>query len=439
MKKSLLVLMMLLLAVTVALVGCGPDNNDNEPGGNNQVDENTTNEGANNETNENAGDAEEATPEKPESIEIWANDEEFQYAAIEHLVEEFEAEHGIDVTVTPVQMADQDEAFELDGPSGIGPDLLFQPHDRLGNLTAQNLLAPMEIDEAEFANYTEDAVNAFTLDGEIYGAPLVMENTALYYNKSIIEEIPATMEELYDLSEELTDVGNDEYGFLFEALNFYHVYPWMGGHGGYVFNQDAEGNYDPEDIGLANEGSVEAYAEVQSLFDRGLLPRSITEDVLNGLFTEGNVGAVLSGPWYLASFTEALGDDLGVAPLPTLSNGEDPTPFAGVKGWLLSDYSENKYWASQLALHLTSADSQSYYFAETGEIPARPDSDVDNPLAEGFLEQSQTATPMPNIPEMGQVWDPMEDSLEFNADGEDPQEVLEEAVEDIIVNIELMQ
>ncbi|MFA9560215.1 extracellular solute-binding protein [Evansella sp. AB-rgal1] len=429
MKKSLLTMLLLIFALAVVVVGCGPADDNNQDDTTNVVDDGDTNEGA----------ADGDVPAKPESLEIWANDDEYQFAAIEELVRQFEEETGIEVTVTPRLMADQDEAFQLDAPSGIGPDVIFQPHDRLGNFTAQNLIAPLEVDEATLAQYTGDAVGALTMDGIVYGAPLVMENTALYYNKELVPELPETMEDLYALAEELTNTANDEYGFLFEALNFYHVFPWIGGYGGYVFTQDEEGNYNPDDIGLNNEGAVQGLSEVQSLFDRGIIPRSVNEDVLNGLFTDGKVGMVVSGPWALANFSNALGDNLGVAPLPPLANGESPTPFAGVKGWLISAYSESTYWASQLALHLTTADSQAYYYAETGEIPARPDADIDNPYAEGFLEQSQTAIPMPNIPEMNQVWGPMEDALQFNASGDDPQEILDEAVEEIIGYIEMMQ
>ncbi|MFA9556388.1 extracellular solute-binding protein [Evansella sp. AB-rgal1] len=433
MKRIMLMAMMVVLSLMV--IACGPDNDPPANNGDNNSATNGNNDSTNDGTNNSASDV----PEKPESLEIWANDDEYQFAAVEYLVQQFVEETGIEVTVTPRLMADQDEAFQLDAPGGIGPDLIFQPHDRLGNLVAQNLLAPLEASEDVLAQYTEDAIGAFSMDGVVYGAPLVMENTALYYNKDLVPEVPSTMEELYELAEELTNTANDEYGFLFEALNFYHVHPWIGGYGGYVFAQDAEGNYDPDDIGLNNEGTIAAFEEIQSLFDRGLIPRSVTEDVLNGLFTDGKVGMVVSGPWALANFSGALGDSLGVAPIPTLSNGEEPTPFAGVKGWLVSNYSDNTYWASQLALHLTTADSQAYYYAETGEIPARPDADVDNPFAEGFLQQSQTAIPMPNIPEMNQVWGPMEDSLQFNANGDDVQEILEEAVDEIRANIELMQ
>lgn len=438
MKRASLYCATLFLA-GVTLTACGPDDNDNGTVSNNtNTDVNNTNV---NDSGENEAEASgnNGEPEKPESLEIWANDDEYQYAAVQELASQFEEETGIEVEVTAYLMAEQDEAFALDGPSGIGPDLIFQPHDRLGNLTSQNLLAPIEADEETMSEYTEDAVQSLTLDGETYGVPLVIENTALYYNQDLVDEVPETMDELYDLAEELTDASNDEYGFLFEALNFYHVYPFVGGYGGYVFPQDEDGNYDTDDIGLDNEGSVEAYAEVQSLFDRGILPRSVDEDVINGLFTDGNVGMAISGPWALANFSEALGDSLGVAPIPTLSNGEEPTPFAGVKAWMVSNYSDHTYWASQLAVHLTTADAQAYYYEETGEIPARPDAEVDSEFAEAFLEQSQTATPMPNIPEMGQVWDPMEDSLQFIADGEEPQPVLENAVTEIEDYIMMME
>ncbi|MGM0920364.1 MAG: sugar ABC transporter substrate-binding protein [Bacillota bacterium] len=408
----------------MVLVGCGPEDNETGGGTTNVVD---------------TDDGNEAVPEKPESLEIWANDDEYQFAAVEHLVKQFEEEHGIEVEVTPRLMANQDEAFALDAPGGIGPDVIFQPHDRLGNLVAQNLLAPLEIDEDTLAEFTEDAVGAFTIDGKVYGAPLVMENVALYYNRDLVDEVPSTMEELYDLAEKLTNSANDEYGFLVDALGFYTTFPWIGGYGGYVFQQDEEGNYDETDIGLNNEGAVQAYEEIQSLFDRGIIPRSVTGEVVDGLFTDGKVGMAVSGPWSYAGYSSALGDSLGVAPLPKLSNGKEPTPFAGVKGWLVSAYSDSTYWASQLAAHLTSAESQAYYFAETGEIPARPDADIDSEFAEAFLEQSKTTIPMPNIAEFDQVWDPMADSLQFNAEGGNPQEILDDTVAEIQSNIQTMK
>ena len=43
---------------------------------------------------------------------------------------------------------------------------------------------------------------------------------------------------------------------------------------------------------------------------------------------------------------------------------------------------------------------------------------------------------MPNIPEMAQVWEPMGDALIFISNGDNPQEVLEEAKMQIESDIE---
>jgi arabinogalactan oligomer / maltooligosaccharide transport system substrate-binding protein len=44
---------------------------------------------------------------------------------------------------------------------------------------------------------------------------------------------------------------------------------------------------------------------------------------------------------------------------------------------------------------------------KAGHLPANTSVDVSgNPIAQAFVKQAETATPLPTIPEMGQVWDP---------------------------------
>src|SRR5699024_9888179 len=117
-----------------------------------------------------------------------------------------------------------------------------------------------------------------------------------------------------------------------EAANFYFVYPFFSGNGAYVFANN-DGVYDISDIGLANEGSIEGGELVQSWFTEGYIPQDLTPDIMSGLFTEGKVSTVLNGPWMVREYQDALGDDLGVMPLPLLDNGEHPKSFVGVKSY----------------------------------------------------------------------------------------------------------
>ncbi|WP_223700723.1 sugar ABC transporter substrate-binding protein [Sutcliffiella deserti] len=426
MKKFIVMLMVAVLTLGV-LAACGPQRETNNGAGNannNNEGEGTTTEGA----------------EKPDKLTVWVNDQEEQKAALEEIFAAYTEETGIEVEATGISMLDQIEVLALDGPSGKGPDVFFQPHDRIGDIVLQGLADP--IDLGEDANlYGQASIDAVTFEGETYGVPHVIETYGLFYNKDLVsaEEV-ATMEGLMTVAEEQTDQGQDKYGFLMEATNFYFIYPFFAGNGGYVFNNDGTG-FDASDIGLANEGAVEGGELVQSWFTNGYIPKEINGDIMNGLFTDGKVASVITGPWNIPTYKEALGDSLGTATLPTLDNGDVPKSFVGVKTWMLSSYSENQEWAIDLMKFTTNYDNAMKYYSAAGEMPALQealDSDeiANDELIGAFAEQTQYGEPMPNIPQMQQVWDPMGSALQFIASGDDVGEVLSEAVQQIEDNIQ---
>ena len=425
MKKFLAMLMVAVLTLGV-LAACGPQRDTgNNAGGNggSSEGEGTTTEGV----------------DKPEKLTVWVNDDEKQRAALDEIFAAYTEETGIEVEATGISMLDQVEALALDGPAGNGPDVFFGPHDRLGDIVLRGLADPIDLGE-DASLYSETAINAVTVDGEAYGVPQVIETYGMFYNKDLVsaEEI-ATMEGLMKVAEEQTDGGQDKYGFLMEATNFYFIYPFFAGNGGYVFNNDGSG-FDASDIGLANEGAVEGGELVQSWFDNGYIPKEINGDIMSGLFTEGKVATVLTGPWNIATYRDALGDKLGTATLPKLDNGDVPKSFVGVKAWMLSSYSENQEWAIDLMKFITNYDNAMKYYEVAGEMPALQealDSDeiANDEIIGAFAEQTQYGEPMPNIPQMQQVWDPMGSALQFIANGDDVGEVLEEAVQTIEDNI----
>ncbi|MEQ6375445.1 extracellular solute-binding protein [Bacillaceae bacterium S4-13-58] len=431
MKKALLVLFSLMLVAVLA--ACGPDREEDTNNGNDNAA--TENEGTNEGNNEATSDM----PEKPESLTIWMNDEEDQIEAIEASASRFTEETGIEVNVEGVTMLDQVEKLDLDGPSGNGPDIFFQPHDRIGDLVIRGLAEVVDLGDSA-GDYTDTAIQAVTYEGDTWGVPAVVETYTLYYNKDIIgDQVPTTMEELETIMKDYTNTANDEYGMLAEANNFYFMYPYFAGYGGYVFAND-NGTYDPSDIGLNNEGAAKGGELIQSWFTNGYMPKEITADILNGLFKDGKVATVINGPWMMGEYKEALGDSLGAVALPLLENGEHPKSFVGVKTFMLSYYSENKEWATELMKYLTNTEEAINYFTTAGELPARNDSLEDpaitgDPIVAAFLEQASYGEPMPGIPQMQQVWDPANAALQFIANGDDPKEVLDEAVQIIQDNI----
>ena len=411
MKKYLFTL---LISITILiLAACAPDRESSE------------------------GDSSQGDGSAPEELMIWAPDG--QIGAIEDQTSRFTEETGIAVKVVPFAQADQTEAIVLDGPAGNGPDLFFQPG--VGNLSVQGLVQPMVVDQDILDTYSNGSLDALSYEGELYGLPAVVETLALYYNKELVPEPPTTIAELEQLAESLTEDSKNEFGFLYPAADFYFSYPFMAGYGAYILGEE-EDKYNLEDVGLASEGAIQGATLIQSWFEKEYIPVGIDIDVVNGLFSDGKVGAIINGPWARYEFAESLGENLGTAPLPQLENGDYPETFLGTKGWMLSSYSEHPEEATDLAIYLTSEESLMEYFESTGEIPANSAvlasaEFVNDPLLNGFAVQLERAEPFPNVAALSAVWQPMADALTFITQGDDVKETLEEGNQTIERDIEL--
>ncbi len=334
----------------------------------------------------------------------------------------YEERTGVKVVVDPVAELDQPERLSLDGPSGKGADIIGWPHDKLGRAVIQGLLEPIAKYLPEnYAkdNFIDSSILALTYDGKLYGLPYAFQSIALVYNKDMYSSIPNTFDAFLNKAEQLTD-GN-QYGFLYENENFYYNAAFTQGFGGYVFGRNADGSYNFNDIGLGNSGAIKAAKYMKQFRDRGLIPKGTTGDTVNGLFMEEKCGAVLTGPWQLKDYAES-GINYGVALMPKLPNGKNPRPFIGVKGYYLSKFSDNKEEAMNFIKFITSAKMSIDHYRNNNIIP--PNNALvnstefkNNKALNSFLKQAELGIPMPNTPEMAQVWDPAANAMTFVLDG----------------------
>ncbi|MFP5112963.1 extracellular solute-binding protein [Bacillaceae bacterium C204] len=419
MKKALSIFMMIILMLGV-LAACGPKRDDS--------------------STKDTGKKEE-TAAKPEKLVVWEDKDKSGW--LEKVAADFEKEYGIKIEYKEVEMATkQRDQLRLDGPAGTGPDIVTLPHDQIGQVATEGLLAELKVDSKVTDTFSQPSIDAQTYDGKLYGLPKSSETPVFVYNKDLMKEVPKTMEDLYTFAKENTKGEN--YGFLALWDNFYFAHGLIGGMGGYVFKNN-NGTLDPADIGLNNDGAVEGTEYIQKWYKEGLFPKGIIGEnggsAMDGLFTEGKVASVMNGPWSFKPYTDA-GINIGMAALPTLPNGEHVKTFMGVKGWHVSAFSKNQEWATRFIEFITNDENSKYRFEQTSEVPTNKallDDPVikDNEGAKAVAEQSQYAVPMPNIPEMGQVWKPMADSLQTVVTGKaEPKAALDSAVEQIKANIE---
>lgn len=423
--KKLFTLVTMMIMVVGLLAACGPDREEPAKSGKtNDKEKETTTEEA-----------------KPEKLVVWEDVD--KSVALKPAIESFEKEYGIKVEFKELNMADKmRDQLRLDGPSGNGADVVTLPHDQIGQVVTEALIQELKVDDSVLNTFTDASITAQKYDGKLYGLPKATETPVFIYNKKLMPEAPATMDELYAKAKELTK--DKQYGFNAKWDDFYFAHGVIGGMGGYVF-KETDGALDREDIGLNNEGAVEGAAYIQKWYSEGLFSKGIIGDsggaTMDGLFNEGKLASVMNGPWAFQSMKDA-GIDFGVTAMPTLPNGEHMKTFMGVKGWHVTAFTKNPYWSTKLVEWLTNEENAKIRFETTKEIPPVK-TVIEDPIISGdqgakaVAEQSQYAVPMPNIPEMGEVWDPAKIALETIATGKaKPKDAMDNAVKTIKTNIE---
>lgn len=415
MKKILSFLVIFVLLFTLA--GCG------------------TKEVSSNETAANEVTAtEELKPEEGAKLVVWESQgPEGEW--VKYVGEKFKEKYGVEVVYEQVGHTDSLKKLTTDGPAGVGADVFAAPHDKLGELVATGLARPNDITAERVQNdFMKAAADGVTIDGTVYGFPTGIETYALFYNKDIIPNPPATFQEVIDFAKSYNKPAENKYAIMWDIGNAYFSHCFLAGSGGYIFGK---GGTDKTDIGLNSAGAVEGAKFMVSL--KEILPLNSADSssqILDGLFAEGKAAMVIYGPWAVKGYMDA-NVNFGIAPLPKLPNGKNPASFSGIRSLFISAYTKYPDAAKLFAEFATTDEMLLKRFEITKQIPPVK-SLMDNDLIKNdatvapFLEQAQYAVPMPSIPEMGVVWDPYGAALGLMwNEGTDPQEALDQAVETI--------
>ncbi len=349
----------------------------------------------------------------------------------------FAAAFGVPVNVVKLDLGELQQQALLAAPQGQAGDLFVGiPHDQLAGLAVGGVVADMGpyATSAYLADLGEQARLAYTYAGRLFGLPMFVEGPALIVNTDLVPQVPATYEDFIALAQSLTTA--DTFGFMFDAPNFYFAYGWLHTFGGYVFGRDATGSLVASDLGLANEGAVIGAQALKDLrYRHGLIPAGVNYDVANGLFIDGALAMIYSGPWAVSQYRDA-GIDIEIVPVPSLADGTEFSGFMGVQGVLMNQFSTNKVDAANFAKWITRTDAQVDMARLSGRIPASESALAqvsDDPTIAGFGVALLNSEPMPNVPEMGQVWGPMGSALSIilETEGSDVAAALQAAEDEV--------
>ena len=363
---------------------------------------------------------------------IWTN-MSVEADTIQKYADEWGEANGYEVEVINQSPSVQQFAQAIN--SDDGPDAVVGiPNDQVADYVNAGLTAEVPADLYSDSDFSDAAIQACYVEGVRYAAPLSVETTALFYNTELVSELPATWEELVEQAEA-------DGGLQFDATSIYYDLGFVRACGGYIFKYE-NGAYDVADIGLANDGAVQAYSFINDLYSQyNLLSADVTADIARSNFQNGQTAYYIGGPWDIDGFTSA-GTPFAIVEMPTFHGQPFVTPV-GTQVSFVSNKSNNQDKAWEFIMYLIDNGAMGMY-AAGDRIPAKL-SDQENAEIQSnensktFIAQINNGEPMPTVSEMGQLWSIHTNNIRSMWTGElTPQEAAENMVMQLKEAVELM-
>jgi maltose/maltodextrin transport system substrate-binding protein/arabinogalactan oligomer/maltooligosaccharide transport system substrate-binding protein len=363
-------------------------------------------------------------PSAEGTLVVWVNAE--REAIVKSAGEKFTAQFNIPIVTQTMGFGDVRNNFNISAPAGEGPDIIVGAHDWIGQLYNNGLLADLDLGDAA-KNFDPAALGAFTYDGKLIGLPYQVEAIALYYNKDLVPEAPKTMAEAIEISKKLVAEGKVDQGIAIPP-DPYHSYPIFTSFGGFVFGKDADGNYDPSQVGLDSEGMIKGAQQLDQLVKDGVFSNAVGYGEASDLFKKGRLAMWVTGPWELGNI-RAAGVNYGVAAIPAFDGPS--RPFLGVQGFMVSKFAKNPDLAKAFVTEFIATEEvmQALYDAApavSAYLPVR-EANADNDL-KGFSDSIANGEAMPAIPQMSAFWDTMGKAVTLiYQQKEDPEKAMKDA------------
>lgn len=284
-------------------------------------------------------------------------------------------------------------------------DVFLYANDNLTTMTDADALVKFggKYREEIEATNSQTSLDSVTKDGEIYGVPFAINTWFMFYDKSVFSE-----EDVKNLDTML------EKGVVsFPFTNSWYLPAFYIGNGCTLFGDgtDASAGVD--------FGGEKAQEVTDYLIDLESNPNFRIDADGSGIagLRDGSINAMFSGSWDAAAVKEALGDNMGVAALPTYTlNGEDKQmySYAGTKAVGVNTQSDYMVQAVELAIFLGNEYSQRLHYELENVVPCHTalleDEEImtDEVVAAISDTFNRTSILQPNLAEMSNCWTPVE-------------------------------
>ena len=246
-------------------------------------------------------------------------------------------------------------------------DVFFFANDQIVALADAGAIAKLGGSTKEMVESTmaESVVNTAKIGEDLYGIPFTHNTYFMYYDKTIMsEEDVKTIEGIVG-----KETAEGVFNFYLESAGGWKLGAWYYGAGCSVFGpngDDLKAGFDwNNETGIAvTNYLIDLVANPKVAFDGEIAPSELVD--------EHRLGVWFSGSWDYQLYKDKLGDDLGLAVIPTFNlNGTDHQllSFYGSKCIGVNAHSKAPAAANAFAAYLGGEEQQLVRFEKSGQAP----------------------------------------------------------------------
>lgn len=375
------------------------------------------------------------------TLKLWGSQEDQEILAT--MVENFKALHPEDkLDITLAVVSEADARTEILKDTAVAADVFGFASDQIAELQAAGALYRITINkDGVIAANSEPSIQASTVDGELYAYPSSADTYFLYYDKSKYSE-----DEVKSLETMMSkDLGAGNINFSYDMDNGWYTSAFFFAAGCQLFGPDGT------DATSCTFNDTNGVKVGNYLIDLANSPKFANHDdgLLLAAFQGGSLGATASGTWNAENIKESLGENYGVAKLPTIKLDGKEVQLSGMANFKLYGVnSQTKYPEAAMALaeYLSSKECQQMRFEKRSYAPTNIELANDtaalsaNPAVAALSEQSQYATLQTSIPQSNNFWLPAEafgaGVMNKEVTKENVQEHLDAFVKNVLTTLE---
>lgn len=285
-------------------------------------------------------------------------------------VKKFEKENpSIKMNLQTIPWASRDQRMLTAFSADKGPDVVYLIPDHLSQFGYMGIIEPLDklIPQKVKDGFMPNALQAATIDGKLYGLPMLETVMGWYYNTDMlkaagwdINKLPTTWTEFLNCCEMVKKSGKIAYyGMELGGSPNMTYYPYLWQAGGDIL--DKKGN-----VIIDSAATRKSLAFMKELYTNGYVPAdSITAtDQHDALVKDQKIAIAYSGSYPTDAKDFKFNWKLG----PALKDVKTAT-YGTIGSWAISHTSKNKAGAAKWITFLTEPAQMSTFLKNTGYFP----------------------------------------------------------------------